>query len=89
MSDMDDLIKAKTEQQYKLMEAFMSEVFQEYVRARNKFLPARSRHEAYAIALEEFDEVWEEVKKQGRYESYRLEIAQACAMLMAMAIETK
>lgn len=43
---------------------FAEMVDSEVARAREKFPPLNSAHEAYAVILEEVDELWEEVRKK-------------------------
>jgi len=65
----------------------------EVVRARVElgFPRFNNLHEAYAVALEEFDELWEEIKKQHdapeRKENSRKEAIQAAAMLVCLIME--
>lgn len=40
----------------------IQDVIQELIRAESKFPPMANLHEAYAVILEELDEVWEIVK---------------------------
>jgi hypothetical protein len=42
------------------------EVNAELARAEAKFKPYNSAHEGYAVVLEELDELWDEVKKNGK-----------------------
>lgn len=44
--------------------SFAASVRCELARARQKHGPMHSHHEAYAVLLEELDEVWQEVKSQ-------------------------
>ena len=39
----------------------------ELIKAMTKFPPFHSTHEGYAVILEEFDEMWEEIKTMGSY----------------------
>lgn len=48
---------------YQLLINIVREVHQEVAKATELHGPMRSRHEAYAVILEELDEVWDEVKK--------------------------
>lgn len=43
--------------------AMCAEILEAYRKARAKHKPMRGPHEGYAIMLEEFDELWEEVRK--------------------------
>jgi len=67
----------------KLEKAFL-EITSEYGRARSKFEPFNSAHEAYAIILEELDEFWDSVK---RNKPSREELVQMGAMVLAALIE--
>lgn len=42
------------------------ELDEELTRAESKFKAYNSAHEGYAVILEELDELWEEVKKNGK-----------------------
>jgi len=53
---------------------------QEIERAREKFPPFHSQHEAYAVILEELDEFWECVKHD--QDGYK-ELVQVAAMCVA------
>lgn len=62
---------------------FLDEVAEELRRARVKWAPMNSAHEAYAVILEEVDEFWEEVrKKQTAYDpiAMRMELLHVAAM---------
>jgi hypothetical protein len=58
----------------------------EIVKARAKHRNIRSAHEAYAVILEELDEVWAEIKAQ-RYNPQQLlrELVQTAAMCQRAA----
>jgi hypothetical protein len=45
-------------------ETAVAMVEKEYLHAIAKHGPFNSRHEAYAVILEELDELWDEIKKQ-------------------------
>lgn len=63
------------------LDAILSEIRSEVLRARRKHEPMNSPHEGYAVILEEVDELWEEVKKNnGRELSALEEAAQVSAM---------
>ena len=47
-----------------IVQAFALAMEAELARARAKHGPMHSHHEAYAVLLEELDEVWDEVKRQ-------------------------
>lgn len=61
----------------------LNQIAEELVRARGLHKPLNSAHEAYAVILEEVDELWDEVRKRGNRrdrESMRLELVQIGAM---------
>jgi NTP pyrophosphatase (non-canonical NTP hydrolase) len=64
----------------------LQEISDEYERAKRKYRrPFSSHHEAYAVILEELDELWDEIKK--REEHYdlikqRKEAIQVGAMIL-------
>ena len=64
------------------------EVVREYQRAKTIF-PERfhSRHEAYAVVLEEMDELWETIKHNEPVERIREEAVQVAAMVMQFLAE--
>jgi hypothetical protein len=58
-------------------------VYQEFMRARQLHKQFNSPHEGYAVILEEFDELWAEIKKGGDLRSaeiMRKEAVQVAAM---------
>ncbi len=66
-------------------------ILQEVKRAKtlfpNNFV---NQHEAYAVILEEVDELWDEIKKNQRnydLEAQRKEATQAAAMLCRLLVE--
>ena len=66
-------------------------VKQEVLRAK-KLFPKNfvNQHEAYAVILEEMDELWDEIKKNQRnYDlpAQKKEATQAAAMLMRLLVE--
>lgn len=67
---------------------FQSLVVAELSRARAKFEPMHTAHEAYAVLLEEVDELWEMVKQKQVHRSPRAmlaELVQIAAMAERMA----
>ena len=67
------------------------EVIDELISAKSKF-PAKfvNQHEAYAVILEEVDELWDEIKKNQKVydlEKQRTEAIQAAAMLLRFVSE--
>ena len=60
----------------------------EYGRARKEHGPMRSRHEGYAVILEELDELWDEIKaKHPDKDRMRAEAIQVAAMALALVVE--
>lgn len=53
-----------TDEPRAIVRAFALAMETELARARAKHNPMHSHHEAYAVLLEELDEVWDEVKRQ-------------------------
>lgn len=46
-----------------------------------------SAHEAYGVALEEWDELWDEIKRKNQdYEAIRREAVHAAAMLIRLIV---
>lgn len=71
--------------------ATCDQVFDEVMRAKQMFpVDFHNQHEGYAVALEEVDELWAEVKKNQRdYDliAMRKEAIQAAAMFVRFATE--
>ena len=71
----------------------LTDVYNEIIRAKSIHKKDfNSTHEAYAVILEEMDELWEEVKKNPKKEGYskekmREEAVQTVAMLLRMITE--
>lgn len=66
------------------------EVFQEIGRAREKFGPFQSRHEAYAVILEDMDELWDLIKipkEHASSASMAAEAIQVAAMAACFVVE--
>jgi len=70
---------------------FLEEVKCEFAVARlNHPVGIQTRHEAYAVILEELDEFWEEVKKRDpSAENMRKELIQVAAMACAAVVELR
>lgn len=66
----------------------LTEILKEYERARLRHKPMSSVHEAYAIILEEVDEMWDDIKK-GRIEHAHKEAIQVGAMILAFLVEVE
>jgi hypothetical protein len=69
----------------------LNEIGIEVIRAKSMFKePFSNQHEAYAVILEEVDELWDEIKKnQKNYDldAQRKEAKQAAAMLVRLITE--
>jgi cephalosporin-C deacetylase-like acetyl esterase len=70
-----------------MMQDILEEVFQEWARADSINAPMHSLHEAHSVIEEEFDEFWDEVKKNPRKHPLRTTLARAeLIQLAAMAV---
>lgn len=71
--------------------AALNEISTEVLRAKTLFpTNFHNQHEAYAVILEEFDELWEEIKKNHKHydlAAQRTEATQAAAMLVRLMVE--
>ena len=69
----------------------LNEISVEVLRAKTMFpTNFHNQHEAYAVILEEFDELWDEIKKNHKnYDlvAQRTEATQAAAMLVRLMVE--
>lgn len=78
-----------TEEYY--MNIFLTNVIDEYRKARQNFPKFNSAHEGYAVIKEEFDELWDEIKASpdSRTITRRIieETIQTAAMLMALVLD--
>lgn len=71
-----------------VLEDIAREVVIELGRATRKHGPMRSSHEGYAVILEEFDELWDEVKAQKQdIPAMRAEAIQVAAMAMRFVLD--
>lgn len=71
-------------------ESFLEDVAFELQQARQKHAPIHSHHEAYGVIKEEFDEYWEEVKRQEPIRdplSLYSELVQVAAMAARAAVD--
>lgn len=61
-----------------------------YDKARTKHKPMQSMHEGYAIILEEFEELWTEIKRYPKHDPSLVykEALHTAAMLLAFIKET-
>ena len=97
MSKSDDIlneIKRERDFEYETkLRNSLTDVYNEIIRAKSIHKKDfNSTHEAYAVILEEMDELWEEVKKNPKKEGYskekmREEAVQTVAMLLRMITE--
>ena len=60
-------------------------MLEEYAKAIVKFSPMASPHEGYAVMLEEFDELWDEIKKSKPGNANRERIRKEAIQVAAMA----
>ena len=69
----------------------LEETAAEVLRAKQLFpIDFHNQHEAYAVILEEIDELWDEIKKNHKFydlEAQRKEAKQAAAMLVRLMVE--
>jgi hypothetical protein len=66
------------------------EIYDECRRAQEKFKPFKNAHEGHSVIREEFDEMWEEIKKKdARLEDIRKEVIQLGAMALRFLVEVK
>ena len=65
----------------------ISEVIKEYNFAKEKFCNFASTHEGYAVLLEEVDELWDEIKKNGSKDRLTKEAIQVAAMSIRFLID--
>lgn len=64
---------------------FLQAIFKEYLRASEKFGPFHSPHEGIAVIREEFEELWDEIKKKQTDRSLTL-MREECIQVGAMAL---
>ncbi len=66
----------------------IDDVVEEYNRATHKFGPFNTQHEAYAVMLEEMDELWAEIKRKSgkRTKRNKNAIRKEATQVAAMAI---
>lgn len=72
-----------------IMTPFVLDVLDELERAEAKHAPLNSLHEAYAVLLEEVDELWDEVRKQTSKRdpaAIRMELVQIAAVAIRAAL---
>lgn len=67
------------------IESIITEIKTEYERSKKLYNDFNSNHEAYAVILEELDEVWDEIKKTKEIrgnENIHKELIQVGAMVV-------
>jgi len=70
------------------MKVWEVKVREELAIARDRNAPINSLHEGYAVILEEFDELWEHVRKNAKYRhrpAVLAELVQIAAMCQRVA----
>jgi hypothetical protein len=75
-----------------VIESVQINILHEMIKARNKHGPFASLHEAYAVILEELDELWEEVRKKREDRHLERVITEAihvAATALRLACETQ
>lgn len=70
-----------------MRDALLMEIGEEYERAIKKFKPFNSRHEGYAVILEELDEVWDAIKGDSLNATLEPEIIQVGAMVLRFLMD--
>ena len=70
------------------MSTIFSDIEYELAKARLKHSPMQSRHEGYAVLLEEVDELWDAIKQDAPTKDVREEAIQVAAMAIALISET-
>lgn len=73
------------------LDEVLQDVRSEVAKAKSKFpVNFHNQHEAYAVILEEVDELWDEIKKNQKVydlDAQRKEAIQAAAMLCRLLVE--
>ena len=67
---------------WRILDAQILDIKTELLRASKESGSFKSEHEAYAIMLEEFEELWVEIKTNGNRWKKRNEAIQLCAMIL-------
>lgn len=70
-----------------MMKQFTEDMVEEWSRAEALYPSFHSMHEAYAVMLEELDELWEEVRKQPKDRDPKA-IYKELIQIAAMALRT-
>lgn len=90
MSDLQRAKKLARCRMVKDLTKISQEIMREAVRARDRYSPYNSLHEAYAVLKEEIEEFWTEVKKRpnNRFKkSIRKEVIQIGAVSMLILMD--
>ena len=69
---------------------FLGDLLTELATAQHRYKPMNSLHEAYAVLLEEVDELWDEVRKKREARdlpAVRTELLQIAAMAWRTALD--
>ena len=84
-----DINKLKMEIYIDNLTTTFGEIQEEIVRAKTKYPKNfNSSHEAYAVILEEIDELWDEIKKREHdKDKMKTEAIQCAAMLCRLLVE--
>lgn len=69
------------------VDTFLDKIKAEYMRASRKFKPFSSKHEGYAVLLEEIDELWEAVKTDKGWTKLEEEGIQVAAMALRFLMD--
>lgn len=75
---------------YERAEAVAEAILGELRDAMDKHAPMQNAHHAYAVILEELDELWDEIKKKSEHRSkvaMRLELRQVAAMALRAIVD--
>lgn len=66
---------------------WQEKILKELQRATQIFGPFKSKHEGYAIMLEEFEELWEDIKTNKAIRLIKLEAIQVAAMALRFLVD--
>ena len=68
------------------MEELLKQVEKEYEKARLKFPPFYSTHEGYGVIKEEFDELWDEIRREKGTHTCTKKMKKEAIQLAAMSL---
>jgi hypothetical protein len=68
------------------VEAQANLIIASFAKARSRHAPMRGPHEGYAVMLEEFDELWDEIKKWQPERGVQPEMCKEALHVAAMAL---